>query len=119
IDKFLKNNEKILNTEELDKEMDPEIIKDLLLDVLNLLPTQMEELREAVNSKDLERVKRAAHKAKGGIASFIKGDLVNKLNRLEQEAKKGNTDNFDELLTLIEQDIKRFIDETKVFLEKN
>lgn len=119
IDKFLKNNEKILNTEELDKEMDPEIIKDLLLDVLNLLPTQMEELREAVNSKDLERVKRAAHKVKGGIASFIKGDLVNKLNRLEQEAKKGNTDNFDELLTLIEQDIKRFIDETKVFLEKN
>ncbi|WP_368028674.1 ATP-binding protein [Arcobacter sp. s6] len=82
-----------------------EITIDMLLDNFFLtLDSDINNIQEAINSRDSNKISQTAHYLKGSCANLVINDAVNILQDIESKSKMGETDfNLEELKEIFEK----------------
>ncbi|TAA44988.1 hybrid sensor histidine kinase/response regulator [Corallincola spongiicola] len=85
-----------------------EIVISTLAQFVELLPTQLTEMQQALLDSEFEQLRAEAHKIKGGAANLTAAALASAAKVLEQRALAGNSDQIGTALADLAGEIKRF-----------
>lgn len=86
---------------------DPEFVAELIGDFLDGLPAQLDVLRAAQSTRDLELLHRAAHTLKSNAATFGAKRFEVACRALENAARDGQPDATPELVARVEAEAAR------------
>jgi len=90
---------------------DENLLRELLELFLADAPRMVSEVRDAIDAKDAEALRRAAHALKGSVANFGAGGAVDAARRLETMGAAGNLADARAALSELEQALDAFKEE--------
>ncbi len=96
---------------------DLEFIKELLHDFYDEIPSDIDNLKKAIVSNDVDTVRIIAHTIKGTGANLSLDATSDVAKRLEMAAKESRKDDFLPIFTELEAEIARFMNFADGFLD--
>ncbi len=87
-----------------------EIAISIIKGFIENIPSQLQNIAEAIKSKDTEIVDREAHSIKGGALNVFASDMMEAAKALETHAKSGNLQNAAALLKNIRGEYERLVE---------
>ena len=95
-------------------ENDRELLRDLLTIFKEDFPRQLLALREAVETKDGDRVATAAHTLRGMLSNLAASQAAATAARLEQMGRKNETLGFQEAFVVFQNDVDKLLPQLDV-----
>jgi len=95
--------------------------KEIVLEIIDLFiseyPERMQNIWEAIQREDMDKLRFHAHSVKGVIANYCAPDLQEKAKELEYKAKAGDRQGLPELFEAFRVGTAEFLEELKILRE--
>jgi signal transduction histidine kinase/DNA-binding NarL/FixJ family response regulator len=90
-------------------EGEEEILKKVIKDFVETAGLQIQQIKAALDSKDMQTIKREAHKIKGGASNLVAMPLSTAAAQLEKESGNGKETATEESLNQLEKEYEYFV----------
>lgn len=84
--------------------LDPEDIMEIIDQLIEIVPTQLEELMKAISSKESQQIRGVAHSLKGSISNMGSNHLANYLADIEHKGRDNNLDGLEEIFSPLKEE---------------
>jgi HPt (histidine-containing phosphotransfer) domain-containing protein len=105
-------NSKIVDIKELKEIMDNdlELIQDCFADFLSEWPALFEEIKDAINQKDADKIDSSAHKLKGTLKYLAAEPAANAAMAIESAGSNHDMENLDQKLLILKKECETLVD---------